>query len=149
MDSGKLVNSIAPQEGSVFLGMCNTSPASVVSAVYTGDNVYVIMVRALTLGSRCMIKFIQLGISALIQYANVYININGFQKQKKKEEWDFSTASSLKDFQTTALHIAHLEQVFYHIIQPACYSTCTLCTFYPVHMINLMQGSEKSVLYMY
>lgn len=58
MDSGKLVNSIAPQEGSVFLGMCNTSPASVVSAVYTGDNVYVIMVRALTLGSRCMIKFI-------------------------------------------------------------------------------------------
>lgn len=49
MDSGKLVNSIAPQEGSVFLGMCNTSPASVVSAVYTGDNVYVIMVRALTL----------------------------------------------------------------------------------------------------
>lgn len=74
MDSGKLVNSIAPQEGSVFLGMCNTSPASVVSAVYTGDNVYVIM------------------------------------KQKKKEEWDFSTTSSLKDFQTTALHIAHLEQ---------------------------------------
>lgn len=74
MDSGKLVNSIAPQEGSVFLGMCNTSPASVVSAVYTGDNVYVIM------------------------------------KQKKKEEWDFSMTSSLKDFQTTALHIAHLEQ---------------------------------------
>lgn len=146
MDSGKLVNSIAPQEGSVFLGMCNTSPASVVSAVYTGDNVYVIMVRALTLCSRCMIQFIQLGISALIQYANVSLNINGFQKQKKKEEWDFSTTSSLKDFQTTALHIAHLEQVFYHIIQPACYSTCTFC---PVHMMNLMQGSEKSVLYMY
>lgn len=74
MKSGKIVNSIAPPEGAVFLGKCNTSPASVVSAVYTGDNVYVIM------------------------------------KQKKKEEWDFTTTSSLKDFQTTALHIAHLEQ---------------------------------------
>lgn len=74
MNSGKIVNSIAPPEGAVFLGKCNTSPASVVSAVYTGDNVYVIM------------------------------------KQKKKEEWDFTTTSSLKDFQTTALHIAHLEQ---------------------------------------
>lgn len=57
MNSGKIVNSIGPPEGAVFLGKCNTSPASVVSAVYTGDNVYVIMVRALTLGSRCMIKF--------------------------------------------------------------------------------------------
>lgn len=116
MNSGKLVNSIAPPEGAVFLGKCNTSPASVVSAVYTGDNVYAIMVRAFTLGTRCMIKFILLGISALIQYANVYLNIIGFQKQKKKEEWDFTTTSSLKDFQTAALHIAHLEQVFYHII---------------------------------
>nr|XP_022317814.1 uncharacterized protein LOC111121018 [Crassostrea virginica] len=74
MISGNLMDSVTPPEGAVFMGKCNTSPASILSAVYTESMVYILM------------------------------------KQKKKKEWDFNSTSSLNNFQTTALHIAHLEQ---------------------------------------
>ena len=44
MISGNLMDSVTPPEGAVFMGKCNTSPASILSAVYTESMVYILMV---------------------------------------------------------------------------------------------------------
>ena len=66
-----------------------------------------------------------------------------FQKQKKKKEWDFNSTSSLNNFQTTALHIAHLEQVF---IPSLLIRQINVLTIYMHHNL-LLQTVHKYVLW--